>query len=269
MGRIADISEVLLDLGLSAACTETERALAQTALWRAESAVITHLGYNPAQAVRTEFYPTTDVRTSAGNSSAWEVNEAHAYQVSRYGSRLLRLRHLPIRRQNAAGNAIDLRIDTNGKFGTAASAFGAATQKTEGIDFWGTYASLDDEGYGVCKDGLLNSHSVWPVEAGSVKIIYLCGYTPAELHGQSDTIDAMPIVETVVMEAVSRVHKAASRMKKANVGFAGPFTSENLGDYSYSVDASITKELIGTGSELLAESMSRLESFVNYGWKLV
>jgi hypothetical protein len=45
-------------------------------------------------------------------------------------------------------------------------------------------------------------------------------------------------------------------------------TSENLGDYSYSVDASSISKLFGSATDLTTESKEKLSSFVNWGYAL-
>jgi hypothetical protein len=110
---------------------------------------------------------------------------------------------------------------------------------------------------------------LWPTTAGSVKVVYTAGYSQTELRGQDALVDAGPIWEACVDEAVRRARKIFLQMKNSRVGWlSGPMTSENLGDYSYSVDASSISKLFGSATDLTTESKEKLSSFVNWGYAL-
>jgi len=266
MGAIVDISEVLLQLGLSSSATDEERAVSSAAIASAEGAVKRFLRYDPGQKLRTEFYPRHDQRI--GNvQSIWEVTNTEAYlrQESGASTSELQLQHIPIR----SVPAIDLRIDYDGKSGARAGTFAAATQKTEGTDFWPNYDLIDSDGNSVCRDGIVRSVGLWPASAGNVKVVYTAGYTPEELHGQDAIIDASPIVEAVIDEARRRVEKMFVRKKSVLGGFAaGPKCSESLGSYSYSIDSSLAAKLYGDTKDLTDATMQRLADYVHWGWEL-
>lgn len=265
MGRIIDISEALLELGLSVSVTETERAIAGTALVKAEGAIKRHLKYDPVQSVRTEYYPQLDFNNQT-RRSIWEVTDTQAFirSQSKASSDELQVVGLPVRVADSDGNnTIDLRIDYNGRSGTQLGSFAVSSRQVEGVDFWPNYDVEDSAGRSVCRDGIIRSEGLWPDSPGSVKLVYVAGYTDAELHGQDVTIDASPIMDAVIDETVRRVQKAFSRMKRTNVGFVGgPFSSEKLGDYSYSLDLSTLSRLVGTGWDILPETAMKLEQFI-------
>jgi len=263
---IVDISELLLQLGLSSSATDEERAVSLASLTSAEGAVKRFLRYDPGQKLRTEFYPRQDQRI--GNvQGVWEVSATEAYvrQESGASSSELQLQHIPIR----SLPAIDLRVDYDGKSGARVGSFAVATQKTEGTDFWPNYDTVDSGGNSACRDGILRSNGMWPATAGCVKVVYTAGYTPEELHGQDAIIDASPIVEAVIDEARRRVEKMFVRKKSALTGFAaGPKSSESLGSYSYSIDSSLAAKLYGDTKDLLDATMQRLQDYVHFGWDL-
>ena len=64
--------------------------------------------------------------------------------------------------------------------------------------------------------------------------------------------------------------KAFVNAKNATTGWLpGMVTSENLGDYSYTLDSSSTSKLFGSGAmSLLQETKDRLQEFLNYGWSM-
>lgn len=264
MGQIIDISEVLLELGLSSSVTDEERAIANVSLSKAEGAIKRHLRYDPVQRERTEYYPQRDYDYQAAGA-VWEVEGGQAVlrQVAGAATSELQIRHVPIR------SVSDLRIDYDGRSGTSAGAFAAETTKTLGVDFWPNNDGRDSDGNEVCRDGILRSIGSWPTSPGSVRITYTAGYTAAELHGQDTIIDASPIAEAVMDEALRRARKIFLLKKKAAVGFvAGAFTSERLGDYSYSGEGSAASRLFSGGMDLLPETVQKLADFVNWGWDL-
>jgi len=266
MGRvpIADVSELLLRLGLSSTVSDEEEAVAAQSLIEAEGAVKRYLRYDPTNQSRTEFYPQDD-SARIGRVSVWEADDTIAYErfLSSASTDELQLRHLPVR------SISYLYIDLDAKSGTQSESFAASSLKTEGTDFWANYAILDSSGNKLCWDGILRSMGRWPNMAGTVKVVYTAGYTSSELHGQDSVIDASPILDAVLGEALRRFLKMQQLKKKTGVGFtAGPLTSEKLGDYSYSVDATAAKELIGLSKDLTGESKEMLSDFVNYGWSI-
>ena len=264
MGNIVDISEVVLDVGLSSSITEEERAFCNAAIVRAEGAVKRHLRYDPVRRSRVEFYPMLD-KSKPSQATVWEVNDVVAYQrqYSSGATNELMVRHLPIR------SITNLWIDYDGRFGQQTGAFGAETLQTLGTDYWVSYEQQDDDGAGVCSDGIIRSQGLWPVTAGAVKIEYVAGFSQAELHGQKNLVDATPILEAVIDEAVRRILKLQSRKKRTRSGWSGgPITSESLGDYSYSVDSATMAKLVGSSNDLMHESIEKLEPYVNWGYEL-
>lgn len=253
---IADISEVLLELGLSGTCTETEAALAQVSLTKAHGCVRRCLGYDPVQATRTEYYPQMDLSQQGANEGVWEVNGSQAYvrQVSEAATTELQVGHVPIR------SITSLYIDYDGRSGTKAGAFGVASLKVEGVDFWPNYTLLDSSGNKVCKDGIIRSQGLWGMTPGSIKLTYVAGYSDAELHGQDTVIDASPILEVVIDEAVNRFQKTYAKMKK-RAGFTGPFSSESMGDYSYQIDTASLEKMI-SGSDISYSNSQKLADFI-------
>lgn len=255
MSTIVDVSEVLLQMGLADNPSDLQRAICGQALTAANSAVIQRLGYDPKFAERTEYYPQDDFRRS-GSLGIWEVSDTQAYvrQLSQYVTNELQVKHIPIR-----GDIIFLSIDYDGRFGTRAGSF--PTPLILGTDYFPQYESTDSSNARVCSDGIIRSFGRWPDLPGSVKITYNAGYTDDELHGQDPVLDASPIAEAVVDETVRRVHKIFARMKK-RLGIVGPFTSEGMGDYNYSINTEAINRLISGTMDLLPETEQKLSKFI-------
>jgi hypothetical protein len=261
MGNIVDVSEVLLEMGLSGSATDEERALVNAAITNAEGAVKRHLKYDPLRATRTEYYPRQNLNPME-RLGVWETNDTTAYlrRESVVVGDELQILHIPIR------SITTLHVDYDGRFGKRSGSFGSETLKTEGDDYWAVCDSVDDDGNSICRDGIIRSSGAWPSSPGSVKIVYVAGYSLEELHGQKALVDASPIVETIVAEASRRARKALLWKKNDAVGWAaGPFTSEKLGDYGYTIDSALSARLFGSSFSITAESREALNDFVNYG----
>lgn len=259
MGNIIDASEVLLNMGLSGTVTDEERAIVNTAIRMAEGAVIRYLKYDPVQRTRTEYYPQQDFNAHSRHG-IWEVdgNQAIRRRESLAATRELQVQHIPIR------SITSLSVDLDGRFGTKSGGF--ATNKVQGDDFWPHFDGNDDDGNGICRDGIIESIGVWSTIAGSTKIVYIAGYSEEEFHGQKSFVDASPIVESLISEASRKAETAFHRAKKTSVGFVpGTFTSEKLGDYAYTVDAASSTMLFGRTWTLMPETREALSDFINYG----
>ena len=76
---ILDASELLLEMGLTAAPTDIERAIAQRAIQAAESEITRFLRYSPARATHTEYYPQMNYDQQSVQT-VWEVSDTQAYE---------------------------------------------------------------------------------------------------------------------------------------------------------------------------------------------
>lgn len=258
---IATLAEVLAEMGLTAP-TAAESAVVTSAILKAEAAVRRFLGYDPTQRTHTEYYPRMDYNQGlAGHVWETEGDQAVLRQAQEASTAELQLQHVPVR------SITSLNIDYDGRAGTKTGAFAVETLKVEGTDYWPNYDGVDDAGSKICRDGIIRSMGLWPTTAGSVKVVYVSGYSSAEFHGTVYAVDAMPIWETVVAEATRRARQVFLTMKQTGAGWvSGPFASENLGDYSYSIDGGMAALIAGAGRDLTTDSKERLSEFRNMGW---
>jgi len=257
--HIADVSEVLLELGLEDRATDAERALVQTCIVKAEGAVRRYLQYDPVLRSHTEFHPQQAFQAQISRG-VWEVMETRATlrQVSESATNEMQLQNLPVRYPITS-----VYVDYDGRSGTWPNSFNPGTWKKEGPDYWANYDLQLSNGLKICTDGIIRTIGLWPTTPGTIKVSYTAGYTPRELRGEGGTLDASPIWEVVINEAARRVRKRMV-MKAGRLGLpAGVKTSEGLGDYNYSMDGDSIKELIS--GELTATSRSALSTFVNLG----
>jgi hypothetical protein len=261
MGTIIDPSEVILELGLSSAITEEERAIVNSAITRTEGAIKRYLQYDPVQRTRTEYYPRQDFDHQS-RASIFEVQGSVAVlrRVAEPATSELQTQHIPIR------SITSLRVDLDGRSGQSSGAFPADSEKTEGTDFWANYDGQDSSNADICRDGIIRSFGLWPVTPGTVRIVYVAGYTAAELHGQDAIVDASTIVDAAIEEAARRAKRIISGQKTTTGFIPGVLTGEKLGDYSYTIDTSTAKEDFSGKNDLLESSKEKLEDFVNWGW---
>jgi len=265
MGAIANDDEVLLELGLATTATPEERAVVVASVQAAEGAVRRYLKYDPVWKSHTEFYPMHVVGAGASDA-VWESTLTAAVLRRESSSRAdeLQLRHIPIR------SITSLNEDLNAYAGSVAGSFGAGTALTEGTDFWPNYDSVDLEGDSLCSDGIIRGIRGWPTSPGTLKVVYVAGYTDEEFRGNGVNVDAVPILTAVVAESVRKAKKVFVNQKQTGAGWAaGPMTSEGLGDYNYVVDSSLAARLFGSSWDLMPESKEALSDYVNWGWMLI
>jgi len=258
---IATRADILAELGLTGVATSEQETIIDTALRKAAGAVKSYLRYEPVQGSHTEYYPQQAYQSQPG-PGVWEVTDEKAVlrQVSESATNELQLRHLPIR------SVASVNVDYDGRSGTKSGSFGSGTSKTEGEDYWANYDEVDGEGNKICKDGILRAVGLWPTTPGTVKVVYTAGYSDDELRGNDSIVDASPIWLAIVEEA-TRLARRTLLTKKGSLGIpAGVLTSENLGDYSYSVEAGSLQRLFS--GELMPETKARLADFVNWGYAL-
>lgn len=262
-GDIVLASEVKDILGED---SSDNNAIITLSIRRAEGAVRRYLRYDPVKRSRTEYYPQMSSRDNPGK--VLEATESSAVFTNPETVRgaELQLLHIPVR----TDTAIDLRVDYDARAGTKSGAFADSTQKVEGTDYWANYDGQDSNGDKICRDGIIRSFGLWPIQPGSIKVVYTAGYSSGELKGTDSVIDASPVWDAVLDEAVNRARKAILMKKSAILGYtAGPKIEERMGDYRYRVSDELSKELFGVKAfDLFPENVNKLERFVNYGFEL-
>ncbi len=258
---LVDSADVLLELGISSP-TAAQQNTINAEMVKAVGAIKRYLRYDPCQRERTEYYPQKRMQSPIGES-VWEVNDTSAYirEATSYSTDELQLLHIPVR------SVASVYVDSEGRSGAKTGGFDSSTLKVQGEDYWPNYDAVDSLGVKICKDGILRAIGLWPISPGSVKVTYTAGYTQSELRGTDSIIDASPIWETAIKETARRVRRVLA-LSSGTLGVpVGMITSENLGDYSYSIDtASATAQLFG--GDLLQDSIQRLADFVNWGWEV-
>lgn len=272
---IAKEAELRANLGLLSSITDEERAMLTMFHPLAEAKVKEYIGYDPEQKTLTEHYPRHTHAGGVGfrDEGTWDINASGTQAVLSRSTTLnaltsLQLQRLPIR------SVSSLKVDSNARFGKGVSAWPSGSDWTEGQDFQPEYERTD-----LCMSGLLNTDRSWPIDPGSVEVIYLAGYSPEELSGRATataTVGGIITTEGVSaiglkMAVVATVQKAfqtwQANKKNSTLGFTpGVLSSEKLGDYSYSVDGSLAGEMAGLLVDFPPEAAQHADPFVNWGF---
>ncbi len=255
--------------------SDKERVIVVESIKYAYGLIKQYLHYDPVLREHTQYVRNQHLRNSTAQQAWWNSSSDKAYLEFNAVNRSdeLQLQHLPIRNSGAdlAGTAQDpvVYIDSLGRSETRTGSF---TQLlVEGDDYWGNYDVLDDNGAKVANDGILRGYR-WDSEPGTIKVTYWGGYTPEELYGHANILDATPIMQAMVIETVRKFKQTVLMDgKKSATGFSlGMITQERLGDYSYSIGATSAGSLVdrnfGNRNSITQESASLLEPFVNTGW---
>lgn len=260
---IVNEAHILVALQAAASVTADDRAIIQIIHRLAEARMKGYLGYDPEQKTYTNhYYPRVMGPVGYPFNAVWDVNSAHTHARLEYTSQhatTLQLQHLPVR------TISDLRVDSNGRFGTGPSAFGSGTEWTQGEDFWPEYNESE-----LCRSGILQSAGAWPVEPGSIRITYVAGFTRNELDGNlattSDKVDASAIPGGVLKTVMIAYHKFQANRKPSasRIGPGGAFKSERLQDYSYTLGANQERAL-SMLTQLPPEVASDVQEFRHWG----
>jgi hypothetical protein len=273
---IASQAEVRVLLGLASSITDEDRALIELLSPMAKSAIINDgnwgLGYDPEYFEdRVEWFPQAD-RTLGGSEDAagfWDSNangtKAH-WRSS--GNRVtdLQLSHLPVR------SVREVRVDFAGGFGQKAGTFGEGTVQTVGDQY---FIKLDRAGLSL--EGVLYSHTGWPIEPGSVKVIYTSGYTSDEFSGRATSesgstrtgIDASPIKQAFLVTLVKMFRTFKSQRLATGALAPSALSGESLGDYSWTGDGASAAALTGFTQAVPPEAGMLLQRFRHYGLMLI
>lgn len=238
----------------------TEQILALDSLRKdVEAAVVDVIGYNPAQATYTEFYPQK--RTP----SAFDTDDRMEPFID--PQRNVILERGNVYRQILALKNIPVRSITSIYENASAWATGSP-----GGD-WPSSTLLAPSSYrlqleeaGICKTGFVIRGGAWTDAIGCIKVTYVAGYTAAELTAVAAHVKA------AVKMAVSW-NWANAKLRQAIISGTGRLESgHSITDYSVNyVDPAALGmtafgEGSGAGSGLLPQSsLNLLGNFVNLG----
>lgn len=262
---ILTLGEARMALNL-ATITSLDESLLDWLLPKIDAALINDptwgLGYDPQYAENIiEYYPRNlDPYVGAPSEGVWDTNQAGTKaQFRAYGaSESLQLARLPIRSLD------EVRVDFQGGFGQISDTFGNDKVWTAGDDYYLETTGSAGISYTGC---VIARRTGWPVEPGSVKVTYKAGYTADELSGRASTGINASDIQMAAMITLIKAFKTILSNRKAGVAgvTAGPKTSERLGDYSYSTDASLAALIAGFQISVPPEAGQKLQRYRHYG----
>ena len=137
-----------------------------------------------------------------------------------YPSEVLYTKEYPLR------TVTSIREDINGRFGQPSGSFPATSALVAGDEFY-----IDYKTAGFSKFGLIRRiNRLWPSNAGTVKIVYVAGWTAAELAG--DVTD--PELDARDIGLVVKQKSTVMFQNSLNVAERNGISSESLEGYSVS-----------------------------------
>jgi len=170
---IVDIAEAKAVVGRATTITDRDSELIGLLLPVAEANLEDHLGISVAQQNITEYYPHDEEHAIVYDYQETFVVQGDKVYIERGEVRgsLLHLRKTPVR------SITTLHEDREGYFGQVAGSFAAATLLVSGTDY---YLALDEPGISFAGN-LWRRYANWPTQLGSIKVVYVAGFTAAEL----------------------------------------------------------------------------------------
>ena len=214
-------------IGKANSITNADLGLLNLAMPIADQALKTWAGYSLEQATYTHFLPARSRNATASGIAFYDRvgDKAIAVPNSQTRSKLL-LPETPVR------SITSIHQERNAYAGQASGSFESDALLVANTDYW-----LDLDEVGLAKSGIVYRVSTWPNQPRSIKVIYLAGYTAAELGtGIAATI------KLAAMMTFSHVFNSL-RQEQSSEG-VGTVLSERLGDWSATYDKGATEVLV-------------------------
>ena len=212
-------------LGKGSTLTDAERGLLTLLKPMAEDAVRNYVGYTMTQGTFTHFLPESD-QWGVDSNVVDVINNRVVTGGEMSDTDALALPELPVRSITTAHE------DRAAYAGQGASDFAAATLLTAGTDYF-----LDLHQSGVSFTGhLMRIGTNWPNKRGTVKVVYVAGYTAAELDGTATgSIRATPLRMACVLTVAAAFIEAAKHGTSPNISVGGPLAAESISTSGHSV----------------------------------
>ena len=207
-------AEILAFLGKGGSITDAEDGLLNLLSPMVEQSVKRFVGYSVEQATHTHYLPR-DRR--GGNIDPavryYDVRGGRAVGATVGGvaeAAMLLVPEIPLR------SITNLYEDTGAYAGQGSGDFAASTELTSGTGFYVQY-----EPAGLCKSGIIHrTGGYWPSRNGTVKVVYVAGYTQAEL--------STGIAADIKLACLLAIQHAFGQRGEN----AGTVKAERLGDYA-------------------------------------
>lgn len=254
MAAIIDISDVLTWLGMGASATRAQRAKIEFLIPFAEDAVKQDVGYSILQATHTQFLPERDL-TVDDTEQFDVVNDRVLIQREGQDDALF-LPERPVR------SITSVNEDIGASGGQGASDFSGANL-TSGTDYY-----IDNTVSGVSWNGrLVKKFGTWSYRRRTVKVVYVAGFTAAELDAGTIRGPEGGSILSFKMAAVlaTSAWYLESNSFEPSSGYVGPVVSERLRDRSVTYSTAQLKQLSMTMG-LPQKSRELLKQFKRYSY---
>lgn len=214
----------------------------------AEKAVQEFVGYDIEEATQTEYLPERDMLPAAEPLiSRWDVAGGRAVALQGSGQARLTVTHLPLRSVTTLHENPDAQA-------TAGGSWDASHLLTEGTDY-----AIDFCKPGICTNGVIYRRvGVWSTVRRSIKVVYVGGYTVAELAADG----RFSVFRSSAAAAAIKTFLEFKANRAGAGGSGGPVQSESLDGWSITYAAAI-EQLTGMQVELPAMVKQKLSGYVH------
>lgn len=253
---IVTVSDVLVYLGKAGSADDAARGLLQMLIPLAEDAIRSHLGYSVTQQTYTQLYPDRDMHSNNGTEKYIDITNGRVSFRQGDSTRILQLQELPVR------SITEVREDSSAYAGQGQDDFSDATVMVAGTDY---YLDIDQSGF--CRTGhLIRIGATWPNRGRSVQVIYVAGYTSAELDGTATEGIRAQAIRFAAIIAVAAAFNEADIQGSGNQGTGGVLASEAISTNSHAVayDTAANRLNAGLAVDLPPKSVSLLQPFVRF-----
>jgi hypothetical protein len=210
--ELTTLPECLSYTGLGETASDVQMGRLQFVKRGVEQMIRNFFGSNIISTTYTQYYPTGNpFDITAGITK---------------GMNILRLKNYPVT------SITSINEDTQAKFGTATNAFPSGSLLTEGSDFFQVLEQDNWNRWGeVIRDNLC-----WPVEPGSIKVVYTAGWTQDQLRGHdSDPDKTASDLHMAILQAIVENYTEIISMGGKG-GQSGPIKRERFVDEEYEYD---------------------------------
>lgn len=250
---LASASELYSWLGISSTKTADDIFLCSVVMAAADRIMADFLGYSPAEATRTEYYPARVNMTQRESLiDGWERGGGNkVVPVERYQSerRVIALRHIPVTQIVSVYENPDAWL-------TDPADFPAANLLTAGSDY---YLDMHDDTKSLT-GFLIRATGPWSAADRCVKVTYTAGYSAVQLAGDYGTFRYAYLVQCQVMYNTAKIQRMAGKLGS----MPGILASESLGDWSASYDTLTAQKLYGYQNKVAPAVAEILEKSLNY-----
>ena len=252
-------AEILVFMQKASSLAPEDDALLDLVHPLAESAIASYLQQDLGYKQHVEYLPcgpVTRERNYPLDQTLWR-NGSISFPSLREGTDMLQLKHLPVWTVG-----LEVREDLVAYAGQATGAFPTSSILVRGTDY---FLDIDDptdaptsspSSMGISRAGILRRIGAWPVTPRSIKVTYYGGLDTE--HMANDAFGGA-LKLAALQTIVACYHMARSQAKSSG---KGPYQSENIGKYSYSLGS-----MVADGMSITVPPSARelMQPFRNYG----